>query len=1309
MPRCLKQLSTSRFRLLVISLCLLAYSAAFVLAQSSSVSTYTWSRSGPNVGTVNALVIAPSNTAVRYAGIVSNSAGYGPTSNSGIYKSTDSGLNWSKVGLDGKTVYSLALDPTNASTVYAGTGVGLYKTTDGGGSWNGPYLSSSAFVIALTIDPGTPSVVYGSAAGNGLYKSTDAGMTWTSISSGIQFYTLHGIAIDPRNSNTVYAAGGYNTTTAVYKSTNGGANWSVCSTGIPDSTDDAAAIALSQSDASILYVGKGNTVYKSTDSGASWSPTGTGLPNSLLTSLAVDPTTPSIVLAGTISQGVFRSIDGGGTWNSTQLGEIGVNTVSFEAGNSNNAYAGTRGSGIVKSTDAGTNWSPAIQLPYGDVRELTANPANGAVLYAYTSDGIYKSSDGGGNWFNSLSTGLALVNGIPTNKLRIDPTNPAVLYAGIPFLGVLKSTDGGATWTFSFRSGNTNVETLSVDPGNPQNIYLVTDGARLYKSTDGGATWPQINNPGLVFVIVVDPTNSSTVYAGTAFGVATSTNGGANWQLTALNNTVVTSLVMDPNNAAILYAATDSGGVYKSIDGGVSWNAVFTDVGGHVLSFAFDPSTAGTVFVGTDHGVFMSINGGQSSGNFSNGIPASAQPIMALSYDAQGRTLYAGTQQGVFKLVLGPAVNQPISGRVTDIKGIGISGVELNVTGSPSGQTISALTDANGNYSFNNSVGGDTLTASKDGFVFNPSNYRTVSSGGPIPITGTFNFTGGISFVTLSGKSTDGTGTGLGDVFLMLTGSTQGGGITDPNGNYAFPGIFPGGNYTVTPSKQGYVFFPNALGFNNLPPFNLVLSTFVGTTHPINIGGQVKDGASNPLSGASVRLRRGGAESFSMQTNDSGNFSFANLAPEMTYSITPVKAGFSFSPSSATFSNSSGNQIANFTATPLPTVQFGASNFSVGNGDIKATITVTRTGDLTIASTVDYSTSDGTASQRVHYTAASGTLAFAAGEKSKQIIVLVTDSAQTTYPATVNLTLSNASGATLGTPVTAILTITQNHTWPQGTNPADDVQFFVRQHYYDFLSRVPDQGGFDFWTGQITQCGSDQMCLRQKRIDVSDAFFYELEYQQTGSYVYRLYRAAFGNKQPFPNTIPDPVNPGEEKKLMSYQAFASDRARVVGGTTLAQSQLDLANLFVQRSEFLARYPANLGGPGFVDAVLATIKNDLGADLTSQRQALIDLFNASGRGAVMYRLVDDNVQTNPINNRALIDAEYNRAFVATQYFGYLRRDPDMAGFLFWLGQVNRAPLRDVPKQHAMVCSFITSIEYQQRFSSVALHSNEECPR
>jgi hypothetical protein len=286
------------------------------------------------------------------------------------------------------------------------------------------------------------------------------------------------------------------------------------------------------------------------------------------------------------------------------------------------------------------------------------------------------------------------------------------------------------------------------------------------------------------------------------------------------------------------------------------------------------------------------------------------------------------------------------------------------------------------------------------------------------------------------------------------------------------------------------------------------------------------------------------------------------------------------------------------------------------------------------------------------------------------------------------------------------VTITDNDTVTPTTNPLEnaDARFFVRQHYLDFLSRIPDQSGYDFWVGQITVCGSDPVCIRNKHIDVSNAFFYELEYQQTAAYVFRLYRAAFGNTQPFPN--PDNANSVEAHKIPSYAAFSLDRARLIGSANLAQDQLSLANLFVGRPEFLSVYPANLTLDQFVDAVLAKILNDDGVNLTSQRTALIAL---GSRGAVMYRLSDDNLQTNPINNRPFVDAEYNRSFVVSQYFGYLRRDADIGGFLFWLGQVNSAPLRNVPKQHAMVCSFITSDEYQLRFSSVHPRSNGECPQ
>ncbi|MCU1265633.1 MAG: putative secreted protein [Acidobacteria bacterium] len=398
---------------------------------------------------------------------------------------------------------------------------------------------------------------------------------------------------------------------------------------------------------------------------------------------------------------------------------------------------------------------------------------------------------------------------------------------------------------------------------------------------------------------------------------------------------------------------------------------------------------------------------------------------------------------------------------------------------------------------------------------------------------------------------------------------------------------------------------------------------------------------------------------------------------------------------------------------PQPTVvQFSSSNYSAPEECTFVTITLNRLGDTTGETTVDYTTSDGTAIQRTDYTLGGGTVKFAAGEVSKTFRVLLSEDAYVEGDENFNLILSNPIGGGLGSPAAATLTITDDDTAnPPIINPIDDANIFVRQHYHDFLAREGDSAGVAFWTNTITQCGADQNCINSKRVTVSDAFYFEPEFQQTGAYVYRVYRESFGNSQPFPNPNPDPAHPNEEKKVPLYLPFMRDRVRVRGGAQLAQQQLDFANAFVQRLEFLTRYPLTLDGPAFVDAVLATLSNDIGVNLVGQRQALIDLYNqgsnvTAGRANVIYRLADDNA-TNPINNRAFIDAEYNRAFVFTAYAGYLRRNADMPGFLFWLGQVNSAPLRDVTKQHSIVCSFITAAEYQQRFSSVVTHNNGEC--
>jgi len=264
---------------------------------------------------------------------------------------------------------------------------------------------------------------------------------------------------------------------------------------------------------------------------------------------------------------------------------------------------------------------------------------------------------------------------------------------------------------------------------------------------------------------------------------------------------------------------------------------------------------------------------------------------------------------------------------------------------------------------------------------------------------------------------------------------------------------------------------------------------------------------------------------------------------------------------------------------------------------------------------------------------------------------------------------------------------------------------FVNQCYLDFLQRSADPGGLSYWTSQISQCVADVQCFHDKTIGVSNAFFFEQEFQQTGSYVYRLFREAFGNTQPQPN--PDSSNPTEANKIPSYDAYAALRARVIGGASLTAGQLDAANVLAASSQFQARYPANQPLDQFVDALLNTIQTDIGVNLSSQRTALIAL---GSRGAVLYRLANDDLQggNGGINNRLFIDAEYNKTFVVTEYFGYLRRDGDIGGILFWKSQIDSAPLRDTAKQNAMVCSVITSDEYQKRFGPNSPRTNAECP-
>lgn len=259
---------------------------------------------------------------------------------------------------------------------------------------------------------------------------------------------------------------------------------------------------------------------------------------------------------------------------------------------------------------------------------------------------------------------------------------------------------------------------------------------------------------------------------------------------------------------------------------------------------------------------------------------------------------------------------------------------------------------------------------------------------------------------------------------------------------------------------------------------------------------------------------------------------------------------------------------------------------------------------------------------------------------------------------------------------------TASYTVLQPPNPIDDPQTFVRRHYLDFLNREPDQAGWDYWTGQLTSCGSDIACMHLRRIDVSAACFVEAEFQRTGSVVYRMHRAAFG-------TWPSSTT----RANLTFAKFMEDRPLIIEG--VPQSTIDFANAFVQRPEFLQAYPTlNFNNAMFVNKLFDTASL---SPFTAERQQQIDAMNNAGKTRAQVLL--DVIEIAAFKNR-----EYNRAFVLMQYFGYLRRDTDQSGYDFWLNILNN----QAPNNYrAMVCAFLTSAEYQQRFGTSVTRTNQDC--
>jgi photosystem II stability/assembly factor-like uncharacterized protein len=406
----------------------------------------------------------------------------------GMYRSTNSGDSWALRGLSGKSVRDVAFDPADGSRAWASVAFeGIYKTTDGGAGWA---LSSSGIggsKLFYDIQTGaSASRLY--AVGWDAYRSTDGGATWIEFGVGFwpSYETVTAIAVRAGDENALLAA---TFGSGLFRSLDAGLNWSAVGPDTPDLIEYTSIAGHPLDPASVLAGALGGEIYHATSFGAdSWELTTTGI--STATVLSLDAS-EGLLLAGTL-RGVYLSTNGGFVWEKSDLVyDVGaeINSIAIAPGDGLTAWCGnTNGffkGDVWRSQDGGRTWN-LVKNGDGPVDAIAIDPDDAQRVYAgYACDvapgGVYRTTNGGTTWITE-NIGSTCVY-----ALQILPGSPSILIAGTSS-GIWRSTDHGDTWTARGLSGISVVD-FSLDATIPGRVYAATYGARAHASTDGGQTW----------------------------------------------------------------------------------------------------------------------------------------------------------------------------------------------------------------------------------------------------------------------------------------------------------------------------------------------------------------------------------------------------------------------------------------------------------------------------------------------------------------------------------------------------------------------------------------------------------------------------------------------------------------------------------------------------------------------------------------------------------------------------------------------------------------------------------------------------
>lgn len=652
-----------------------------------------------------------------------------------------------------------------------------------------------------------------------------AGQAGVWLTRGPAGGNVHCIVADPSRPSTLYAG----TDQGVIKSDDSGANWRAAGAGMP--AERVQTIAIDPTATATLYAGTLTPngvasvgIFKTTDAGASWAPVNDGLIDPLtlfapvdIEALAVDPSHPGTILAGSRFSEIFKSTDGGVTWQPRTLGgsniALEVSAFLFDPSNPSRVLAASS-QGLLISGDGGENWDFYGNAPIS-FYALAADPSNPATLYAgnVSGSGVVKSTDAGAHW-NLANNGLPQIqaSGGPFSPVvlavAVDPSAPSTVYAATYGYGLFRSTDAAGTWTPAGTGmRDAYLEALMLSPGQSSILYAGTHGGGVYRSLDAAGAWTAINaglRLSLVSAVAADATEAGTLYASAFDGVFRSTDGGTTWQASSAGLPVypVGALALASGAPTTLFAGTLGGGLLESSDGGASWNAGAQGLSNSFISsIAADPSSPSTLYAGTadpnarSQRVFKSSDGGGTWAQTS--LDAGSLAIDSLAINPANPSQVAAVSQGESHYFQSVDAGKTWSSVTPDSRCGGVNTILFDPSGSTTylGGTSGVCRSDDGGKTW--SVSAAAPSASVQALLIDPRNPSILYAGASPAVAFELGGTGGVFVSADGGQTWQAVGNGLSAASVMSL-------AMDALGETLHAGIFGGGvaDYSFAPPER---------------------------------------------------------------------------------------------------------------------------------------------------------------------------------------------------------------------------------------------------------------------------------------------------------------------------------------------------------------------------------------------------------------------------------------------------------------------------------------------------------------------------